>query len=122
MFSPPSQSAHAATGELKDAGLFDSRASLASTVDSSHDAIVSKALNGIRWNDSVAQICGYTANEIISQSILVLIPLQPHQDEDQILGKVRTGERIDHYEGNRMRKWREGSGLRHDLFDEGCDQ
>ena len=85
---------------------FDPQSHLAAIVESSDDAIISKDLNGIivGWNDSAGRIFGYAANEIIGQSILVLIPADLRQEEDEILGKVRAGERIDHYETIRVRK------------------
>lgn len=73
---------------------------LASLVDSSDDSIISKDLNGIitSWNASARRMFGYTAEEIIGQSILRLIPEYLHPEEEKILEKVRAGQRIDHYD------------------------
>ena len=73
---------------------------LASIVDSSDDAIISKDLNGIvtSWNAGACRMFGYTSEEMIGQSILRLIPENLYSEEEKILEKVRAGGRIDHYE------------------------
>jgi PAS domain S-box-containing protein len=79
---------------------------LAAIVATSDDAIISKDLNGIinSWNEGARRIFGYEADEIIGQSILRLIPVELHHEEDFILGKIRAGERVEHFETTRMRK------------------
>jgi len=79
---------------------------LAAIVDSADDAIVSKDLNGIvkTWNASAQRMFGYTAEEMIGQPILRLIPKDLQYEEDEILRKLRAGEKIDHYETTRVRK------------------
>lgn len=79
---------------------------LAAIIESSDDAIVSKDLNGIirSWNDGARHIFGYEAEEIVGQPILRLIPVELHHEEDFILGKIRAGERIEHFETIRVRK------------------
>jgi PAS domain S-box-containing protein len=84
----------------------ESQFRLAAIVDSADDAIVSKDLNGIvkTWNFAATRIFGYTAEEMVGQSILKLIPENLKYEEDEILRKLRAGERIDHYETTRRRK------------------
>src|SRR6476659_1039617 len=73
---------------------------LAAVVRSSHDAIIAKDLNGTitDWNQSAERIFGYKAKEIISKSILTLIPTDRQDEETEILSKIRRGQSIDHYE------------------------
>jgi len=79
---------------------------LAAIVTSSDDPILSKDLTGIiaSWNDAATRVLGYTAEEMIGQSILKLIPPELHADEDLILSKIGAGERIDHFETIRVTK------------------
>jgi PAS domain S-box-containing protein len=79
---------------------------LSSIVQFSNDAIVSKNLNGIieSWNAGAARIFGYTASEAIGQSVEILIPSDRLNEESEILGCIRRGERIEHYETVRRRK------------------
>jgi PAS domain S-box-containing protein len=79
---------------------------LASIVDSSDDAIVSKDLTGtIRsWNAGAQRLFGYTAEEVIGKSITILIPPDRINEEPGILARIMRGERVDHYETVRRRK------------------
>jgi PAS domain S-box-containing protein len=79
---------------------------LAAIIDASDDAIISKDLNGIitSWNKAAARIFGYDANEVIGRSILTIIPPELHSDEMLILERLRNGEKIEHFETNRLRK------------------
>jgi PAS domain S-box-containing protein len=79
---------------------------LAAIITSSDDAIISKDLNGIisSWNEGARRIFGYEAPEIVGQSILRLIPPELHHEEDFILAKIRSGQRIEHFESTRVRK------------------
>ena len=84
----------------------DPRFHLAAIVDSADDAIVSKDLNGVvrTWNEGACRTFGYTSEEMIGQPILRLIPEELQYEEDEILSKIRAGERIEHYETTRVRK------------------
>jgi PAS domain S-box-containing protein len=75
-------------------------------VESSDDAIISKDLDGIikSWNSGAEQIFGYTAQEVIGKSIMILIPPGRQNEEPEILDRIRRGERVDHYETLRQRK------------------
>ena len=79
---------------------------LAAIVDSSDDAILSKDLDGVitSWNAGAKEIFGYSAEEIVGKSILTLIPVELHSDETLIIGRVRAGERIEHFETVRLAK------------------
>jgi PAS domain S-box-containing protein len=75
-------------------------------VDSSDDAIVSKNLKSIvmSWNKGAERIFGYTANEMIGQSIEKLFPVERLHEETQILARLQRGERVDHFETQRRHK------------------
>jgi PAS domain S-box-containing protein len=79
---------------------------LASIVQSSDDAIVSKNLDGIitSWNKGAERIFGYTAEEAIGQPITIVIPQDRQDEERTILTRIRRGERIDHFETIRQHK------------------
>ncbi len=70
---------------------------LAAIVESSHDAIISKDLNGIiqTWNDGAESVFGYKAEEVVGQSITIVIPPDRLDEEPQILARIRRGERVD---------------------------
>ncbi|MGY3482293.1 PAS domain S-box-containing protein [Bradyrhizobium sp. USDA 4011] len=79
---------------------------LASIIDSSDDAIVSKNLDGVirSWNSGAERIFGYSASEAIGQPITLVIPQDRLSEEREILTRIRRGERIDHFETVRQRK------------------
>jgi two-component system CheB/CheR fusion protein len=82
------------------------QAHLASIVESSNDAIVSKTLQGVitSWNKSAERLFGYTAAEIIGLPVTTLIPPDRQEEEVEILEKLGRGKRIEHYETVRVRK------------------
>ena len=82
------------------------REQLASIVESSGDAIVSKDLDGIiiSWNNAAERLFGYAAEDVVGKSITILIPEELHDEEPKILARIRRGHSLDHYETIRQRK------------------
>ena len=82
----------------------DLRSRLAAIVDSSNDVIISKNLDGVisTWNRAAQQLFGYSEAEAIGQPITIIIPPDLHEEEKEILRRVRSGDRIEHYETRRM--------------------
>jgi PAS domain S-box-containing protein len=72
-------------------------------VESSEDAIILKNLDGVitSWNAGAEPIFGYMEAEVVGQPITLLIPPELRDEEDKILGRLRTGGRIEHYETKR---------------------
>jgi PAS domain S-box-containing protein len=79
---------------------------LAAIVESSHDAIVSKSLDGVitSWNKGAERLFGYAAEEAVGQNITLIIPPERRDEERTIVEQLTRGERIDHFETVRMRK------------------
>lgn len=95
------------TRDLTDSKFAEQRLqTLASIVESSDDAIASKNLDSTvtSWNKGAERVFGYTAEEMIGQSITIVIPDDRQDEELDILARIRRGERIDHFETLRRRK------------------
>lgn len=84
----------------------DSSLWLESIVESSDDAIIGKTIEGIimSWNTGAENIYGYTAQEMIGQSMLILVPPDRPDEVPQILSRIKKGERVAHFETVRVRK------------------
>jgi diguanylate cyclase (GGDEF)-like protein/PAS domain S-box-containing protein len=88
---------------LKEARL---EARFSAIITSSDDAIISKTIDGVivSWNPSAERIFGYSKEEAIGKSMMMLIPPDRAAEESHILSKIARGERIDHFETERIRK------------------
>ena len=82
------------------------KARLAAIVESSDDAIIAKDLNGTisDWNLGAERMFGYRAEEVIGRPILILLPEERRHEEVRILETLRRGDRIDHFETERITK------------------
>ena len=78
---------------------------LASIVASSNDAIIAKSLDGIiqSWNAAAERLFGFTAEEAVGRHISLVIPPERIAEEDQIVDSLRAGQRIEHFETERLR-------------------
>jgi protein-histidine pros-kinase len=78
---------------------------LAAIVRSSHDAIISKTLDGVvvTWNEAAEQLYGYKAEEIVGRHAEILYPEIRRAEEADILRQISRGERIDQYVTDRIR-------------------
>jgi PAS domain S-box-containing protein len=81
-------------------------AMLAAIIESSNDAIVGKGLDSVvtSWNKSAEEMFGYKAEEIIGQSIMKIIPQERQHEELNIITKIKNGERVEHFETQRLTK------------------
>src|SRR6185437_11089492 len=110
MTEPPGGSDPSAASADSSAATIDElahvRALLAAIVVSSEDAIASKNLDGIvtSWNQAAERLFGYSAEEMIGQSILRIIPTELHGEEADILAKLRAGDRVERFETTRLTK------------------
>lgn len=79
---------------------------LAAIIESSNDAIVGKGLDSVvtSWNKSAEEMFGYKAEEIIGQSIMKIIPSERQHEELNIITKIKNGERVEHFETQRLTK------------------
>ncbi len=84
---------------------------LASIVDGSEDAIIAKTLDGTitSWNHGAETLFGYTAAQAIGRSVTMLFPLERIAEENEIIARIKRGEKVRHFEAKRIA--RDGSVL-----------
>jgi PAS domain S-box-containing protein len=81
-------------------------AKLAAIVQSSDDAIISKTPESVitSWNTAAERIFGYTADEMVGETIYKIIPPDRQDEEPLILARLKKGERVEHFETKRLTK------------------
>ena len=79
---------------------------MASIIESSNDSIISRSLEGIitSWNPAAERMYGYSAEEMIGQPILRLLPPEITNENAEILNKIKSGLQVEPYETLRVRK------------------
>jgi PAS domain S-box-containing protein len=84
----------------------EARNRLASIVQSSHDAIIGKSLEGVitSWNPGAERLYGYTAGEMIGHHAAILFPPEARYAEADVLARIARGERVEQLETERLRK------------------
>ena len=78
----------------------------AAIVDSTDDAIITKLLDGTvtSWNQAAEKLLGYSAEEMVGQSVRTIIPSDRYAEEEEVLDRTRNGEQIKHYQTVRKAK------------------
>ncbi len=79
---------------------------LAAIVESSEDAIVAKSLDGTItfWNEGARRLFGYESDEMVGRPISDIMPPAHKDDMREILDRIRRGERVEHFETERLKK------------------
>jgi len=79
---------------------------LAEVVQGTQDAVMSKDLNGTvtSWNPAAEGLYGYSHEEAVGRHLSFLIPPDHKNEEQEVLDRLRRGERLDTYETERIRK------------------
>jgi len=82
------------------------RGRFASVVEFSDDAIISKTLDGTisAWNRGAEKVFGYSSSEAVGKPIAMLVPLERAHEEPEILGRIRRGQSVEHFDTVRIRK------------------
>ncbi len=79
---------------------------LASMIASSNDAIMGIDLDMkiTSWNAAAEKLYGYSQDEVVGRSVLMLVPDGRQEEEPRILTEVRAGRFVEPYETQRRRK------------------
>jgi PAS domain S-box-containing protein len=82
------------------------RSFLAAIVESSQDAVIGKTLDGTitSWNETAERVYGYTVEEAVGRHISLVVPEDCSVELEEIMSRLRHGERIEHVETVRVTK------------------
>jgi len=71
---------------------------------SSRDAILTKTLDGVItfWNAAAERMYGYPAQEVVGRHVSMLAPPGRKGEIDELLARIRRGERVERHETLRM--------------------
>ena len=85
---------------------YDALRKFSSIVQYSDDAIISEDLEGtiLSWNSGAARMYGYTAEEAVGRPITILVPPERGMEPFDLLARIRSGERVEHYRTERRKK------------------
>lgn len=91
---------------IVDRDRIEREAQLAAIVQHSTDAIVSKDLDGTvrSWNAAAEKLFGWSAAEMIGQSIRRIVPVDRQDEEDEILARIGAGEVVPKFETMRLHR------------------
>ena len=100
----PASSASDPYGAIAEVATDEAR--LAAIVKSSTDAVYSRDAGGLirTWNPAAERLYGYAAHEIIGRPVSTLVPDGAKAEERLIHRRVFSGERLEHYDADRVRK------------------
>jgi len=87
------------------------QALLASIIESTDDAIITKDLNGMitSWNPAAEHLFGYAAKEAIGRHISLIIPEARRAEANRIIEVIIGGKKIEHFET--VRRARNGTEI-----------
>ncbi len=97
----------AGTARRRRLQLLAAQSRLGAIVESSHDGIIGKRLDGVvtSWNAGAAAIFGYSAAEAVGRPLMdLIVPPDRRDEETAILARIARGERISHFETERVRQ------------------
>ncbi|HEY4325028.1 MAG TPA: ATP-binding protein [Mucilaginibacter sp.] len=84
----------------------EKQALLAAIIASSEDVIISKTLEGVitSWNPAAEKLFGYKEAEVVGRHISIIIPQERIKEEEYIIGMIKAGKKVDHFETFRAAK------------------